>query len=627
MLTARFHSISWLLIFVLIFILAPFISLIAQESSDQVVKTEYKPGFYTSFALIGYQAREVSYDFSTINYRTSATGMMLSYTSRFWGLNLNIGRALSFREFILNPNAVVLVNWVEAGINVPIIRKWSGTGFFSKYSVLLTANTSLFKRLYVQTDRKENFASSNYIHDSFPQIYDFGLEFRRNLLSFKLGYLKQLQEYNPQKPEFLKVPDDISGSYFEMAVSLGFWSKRQETRILKQKEKIIEEAPPNMNIKIQFSEPSGNRKLDGGESGSLKIDLKNSGRGIAKGIEIRTRFISERNENLSFPKIFKVNELAPESETSIEIPIAANAEILDDRMELEVEVNGKNFSSIMKEISFDTQEYDATDEPLRTNMDNSEAIAVVIGIRNYQKSQIPTVEYAENDAKVMREYLIKTLGFKSNNILPRDPNEIMTAGNLKTLIRRILPGYIRDGVSDVFFFYAGHGAPNPNTNEAFLVPYDCDPNYVTVDNAYRLRDLYFDLAKIKARHITVVIDACFSGYGGDGKAIVKNISPVNIRVENPLLSNPNVTIFASSQVDQVSNWYPDKRHGLFSYFFLRGLRGKADLNGDRRITVGELRDYLRDTRSGVPYLSNREFQRLQEPVVSDTDFERVIVSY
>lgn len=625
--TAKINMRYWLIIFIIITFLIPFGAAKAQRASDQLVKTEYKPGFYTSFALIGYQARDFSFDFSTINYRTSATGMMLSYTSRFWGLNLNVARALAFREFILNPNAVVLVNWLEAGINIPIIRQWNGKGFFSKYSLMLTANTSIFERLYVQKDATNEFKESNYIHDSFPQVYDFGLEFRRNIISFKLGYIMQLREYHAQKQEFSRVPDDISGPYFEMALSLGFWSRRQESRILKKKEQIREEAPPDMNVKVQFAEPSGNNKLDGGETGSIKIDLKNSGKGIAKGIEIKTRFVSVRNEYLNFPKTFKVNELVPASGTSIEIPITASTEIQDDRIELEVEIDGKNFSSISKEINFNVQEYDATDEPIRTSMSNPEAIAVVIGIRNYQKSQIPAVEYAENDAKVMREYLIKTLGFKSNNILPRDPNEIMTAGNLKTLIRRILPGYIRDGISDVFFFYAGHGAPNPNTNEAFLVPYDCDPNYVTVDNAYRLRDLYFDLANLKARHITVVIDACFSGYGGDGKAILKNISPVNIRVENPLLSNPNVTIFASSQVDQVSNWHPDKRHGLFSYFFFRGLRGKADLNGDRRITVGEFRDYLQDKRAGIPYWSNREFQRLQEPVVSASDMERVIVSY
>ena len=57
---------------------------------------------------------------------------------------------------------------------------------------------------------------------------------------------------------------------------------------------------------------------------------------------------------------------------------------------------------------------------------------------------------------------------------------------------------------------------------------------------------------------------------------------------------PHVTLLAAAQEDQVSSGYGAGRHGLFSYFLLKGLRGAADADRDRTITAGELRDFVRD---------------------------------
>ncbi len=598
-----------------------------QTSSEPYVVHEYKPQYYTAFAFLGYQGREISTEFSTINYRTTATGMMLNYASRFFGLNMNVFRAFSFQEFILDRDAAVLVNWIEAGISFPILRRWTGSGFFSKYSLMLTANTSLYKKLYYQRQSRNGTGSSKYLEESFPQIYDFGLEFRRNLILLKLGYIKQIREYSARHLEFARVPSDMSGPYFEMAVGLGFWSKHQESHILRQKKQIEEQAPPEIHANVEFTEPSGNDKLDAGEIGAIKIVLENSGKGQARGIEVRLRYLNHNYENLSFSRSIRTENLAPKSNTSLELPISADREAQNDHVELEVEISGKNFDRITKEIGFAVNEFDFTDEPRPTSLQNPDAVAVVVGIRDYNNKQIPSVAYALNDAKVFREYLIKTLGVKPENILPQNPEEQLTAGAFKTLVRHKLKSYVREKISDVYFFYAGHGAPDPNAKDAFLVPYDCDPNFVNSDNAYRLGELYADLANLNAKHLTIIIDACFSGYSGDGSAVVRNISPVKLQVQNPLMMHPEVTFFTSSQMEQVSNWYPDKQHGMFTYFFLKGLRGKADANGDRKITVAEMKAFLKDPNNGIPYWSKREFQRPQDPVVFSADPERVMVDY
>ena len=265
----------------------------------------------------------------------------------------------------------------------------------------------------------------------------------------------------------------------------------------------------------------------------------------------------------------------------------------------------------------------------RAAYSNSNAVGVVIGIAKYADPTLPPVKYAKHDAQVVREYLVKTFGYDPKSILPRDPNQLMTAGTLKTLIKNRLPAYVKKGKSDVFIYYSGHGAPKTETQQGFLVPYDCDPNHINTDNAYRLQDFREDLSRIESRSLTVVLDACFSGMTGDGQMLIRNISPILLRSLNistlPTQSNSPWIVLTSTAQDRVSNWYPEKQHSMFTYFFLKGLQGAADLNRDRRITVSELEAYLINEDDGVPYWSNRIHGRRQTPQVETSDSTMTVV--
>jgi hypothetical protein len=268
-----------------------------------------------------------------------------------------------------------------------------------------------------------------------------------------------------------------------------------------------------------------------------------------------------------------------------------------------------------------------TDIP-KTGMDRPDAVAIVMGIRRYSSENVPAVKYARRDARVMREYLTKTLGFRDENILPRNPDGRVTYAEMRTLIQEKLPSYVKEGTSDVFVFYSGHGAPTTGKNrQGYLVPSDTDPNYVSDANAYALRDFYTDLSKVGAKSMTVVLDACFTGQSGSGEMMIRKASPSVLSVENPFLAIDDGTAFLASSTEQVANWYPKKKHGMFTYFFLKGLKGAADLNGDRRLTVAEMEKYLTNENEGVPYWSRRVHQRKQVPQVVTQDKDQLLVRY
>jgi len=231
--------------------------------------------------------------------------------------------------------------------------------------------------------------------------------------------------------------------------------------------------------------------------------------------------------------------------------------------------------------------------------------AIVVGIEQY-RTKLPKADFAAHDAKVMGDYLSKTMGFSEENIAVL-LNEQATRTDLEKYIEHWLPNRVEKD-STVFVYYSGHGAPNPKTGDAYLVPYDGDPAFVDA-TGYPLKRLYEQLGKLPAREVVVLLDSCFSGAGGRS-VIAKGMRPMVLSVENPVLASGKTVVLAASKGDQVSSTYEQKGHGLLTYFFLKGLRGEADANKDGSVDLAEVYEYLKPQ---VERIARREFNNDQTP--------------
>lgn len=244
-----------------------------------------------------------------------------------------------------------------------------------------------------------------------------------------------------------------------------------------------------------------------------------------------------------------------------------------------------------------------------------DAVALIIANRNYQNTDIPKVEFAHRDAEFMKQYLIKTLGLQEGNIILQLD---ATQSQFRTALQK-LQNVAKD-TAEVFVYYVGHGAPDPESKRGYFVPVDCDPNYVKI-GGIALEDFYNQLGKIQATKKIVLIDACFSGSSNSGM-LIKNVSPVMIEVQKGHVVDEATVEFTSSSADEVSSWYPEKRHSLYTYYFLKGLQGEADANGDKTITVGEMHKYLAEK---IPYEARRLNNRQQTPGVTPAREDWVLV--
>jgi len=260
---------------------------------------------------------------------------------------------------------------------------------------------------------------------------------------------------------------------------------------------------------------------------------------------------------------------------------------------------------------------------------NAEAVAVVIGNRAYEDPDIPDVDFAERDAAVVRDYLTNLMGYSEKNIvflINADLQDFNLVFGREDRPKARLYDLVIPGRSDVFIYYSGHGAPDPETSQGYFLPCDCSRDNVQ-QTAYSRSTLLDNLSGLQARSLTIVVDACFSGVS-DAGPILHDMSPVSIETKAYAVI-PNGALFAASSADQISTWYRDKRHGLFTYFFLRGIRGDADQgahgNNDGKLSIKELEDYISDRADGVPYWARRLKGREQMPFVIAKDKSRILV--
>ena len=233
------------------------------------------------------------------------------------------------------------------------------------------------------------------------------------------------------------------------------------------------------------------------------------------------------------------------------------------------------------------------------------AYAIVIGIESY-RAHLPKADFADRDAQLVGEYLIRVLGYPEGHVVVL-VNENATKTDLEKYVEAWLPNNIEaDG--SVFIYYSGHGAPNPKSGDAYLVPYDGDATFVE-KTGYPLKRLYAYLEKLPAKDITVVLDSCFSGAGGRS-VLAEGARPMVLSVENTLLAGGKTVVLAASAGDQISGTFKEKGHGLFTYFFLKGLQGEADANKDGTIDLAELYEYV---KPNVQKIARKQYNNEQTP--------------
>ena len=130
-----------------------------------------------------------------------------------------------------------------------------------------------------------------------------------------------------------------------------------------------------------------------------------------------------------------------------------------------------------------------------------------------------------------------------------------------------------DERSTVLFYFSGHGAPDAEKGEAYLMPWDADAKY-TESTGYPVRRLYAKLNALKARRVLVAMDACFSG-AGPRSVMAKGLRPLVSRVDDGGSAAGRVGALTASASDEMTGSDETSGHGLFTYHLLKALNARG----------------------------------------------------
>ena len=240
-----------------------------------------------------------------------------------------------------------------------------------------------------------------------------------------------------------------------------------------------------------------------------------------------------------------------------------------------------------------------------TGVKNPNKYALIIGNEDYTSRQAglsseSNVAFAVNDAKIFKEYAVKTFGIDEANIYYLTN---ATSGEMNqkiALICQILQKL--NGKGELVFYYAGHGFPDEKTKTPYLIPVDV--NATNLNNAVSLSSLYNQFSSTNCKKVTVFLDACFSGGGRDAGLLAARAVKVKPKTE-PIQGN--VIVFSATSEEQSALPYKEKQHGMFTYQLLKNIQ---ETKGN--VAYGELENTLKER---VSIESLKINQKSQDPQV------------
>lgn len=303
--------------------------------------------------------------------------------------------------------------------------------------------------------------------------------------------------------------------------------------------------------------------------------------------------VNGRYEGTSLPLKVTITEKYGKYSQNKDINLTLNQPLSDRTIEVAAQVTQTDIADVQLRSEVDRN-------IPQTNKTNSHRYAIIIGNQDYHSYQRglnseQDVPFATEDANVFKQYCEKTLGVEERNILLLNN---ATSAKMIQEIEIMTRLAAREPQAEIIFYYAGHGIPDENTKEPYLIPVDVSAT--SLSSAISLYELYQKLSATNAQRITVFLDACFSGGGRDAGLVASR--GIKVTPKKDALSG-NIVVFSATTADQTALPYSEKHHGMFTYYLLKKLQ---DSNGE--CSYSELYNYLNHNVGNSSLRVNRKDQ-------------------
>jgi WD40 repeat protein len=229
---------------------------------------------------------------------------------------------------------------------------------------------------------------------------------------------------------------------------------------------------------------------------------------------------------------------------------------------------------------------------------------IVIGINKYKNPKY-NLNYAQADAEKTEELIRQSGSLLFAEVISYSIlNEKAIKANISSAFDDVKK---RSHEQDVLFvYYAGHGVMSEGSvkaSEFFLIPFDVTQLYgrddMLAEKGISAEEIKKYAQSINAQKQIFVLDACQSG-GALESASTRGA--VEEKAIAQMARSTGTFWITASGSEQFSTEFEKLGHGVFTYAMLEGVKGEADANKDRKLTIRELSTYIENR---VPELSEQ----------------------
>ncbi|AUT00698.1 hypothetical protein CLI64_09970 [Nostoc sp. CENA543] len=199
---------------------------------------------------------------------------------------------------------------------------------------------------------------------------------------------------------------------------------------------------------------------------------------------------------------------------------------------------------------------------------------LLVGVNQYQDTQLPCLRYAAVDCQALAEALTAATQEqfipKQINIYHDFATELPLLTNIRTRLQQITDA--AQPTDTILFYFSGHGMLQPQTQQAFLCLADTQKDNLE-NTGLAVSELLELLSNSGVQNQIIWLDACHSG-GMTLRGL--NPTPQLLAVlQQRAAKSKGFYALLSCDTDQLSWEFPELGHGVFTYYLMRGLRGDA----------------------------------------------------
>ena len=320
------------------------------------------------------------------------------------------------------------------------------------------------------------------------------------------------------------------------------------------------------NIKINFSKSSAEATYEylGNTVEFKKITVKYDGskylcKASASDFKPETIQIALKDNKISFDADQQAKMFALQNPNLIDTYKVSSLQYLENKA-----VTGQNYTDDLAPLV----------KQLKQAPTDNKKWLFAIAVEKYDEAD--PVIYATNSANSFITAIQKRLGIDERHTYALI-NEKATTGGIKGSLERMLQN-VASGDS-IYFYYSGHGIPDPKDGEPYILPKDVIADYVTREKDLMARSIYKRLSDSQASKIVAFVDSCYSGRT-DGISNIKGAAAGHFKIKEVEFDKTKMAVFTAGTNGQFSNAYPQKGNRLFTYYLTKDLATKENLELD-----------------------------------------------